>query len=181
MLSRLQLNPFVLISLHAIEIHTLGLAAIVECREVDGERLIALMDADSLSDRDIIIQIIATCEGRLVIYQEFGEAQFAYLMHGRVSSHHRHHASIRTQEYLAFRIADGSIEIELGTEQTIILIETGKGLRIRVENRKSVVRSNPQHSLVVLHNTLDGVVGQSIAGGERLYFRFSHLIILVAV
>ena len=124
------------------------------------------MDADSLSDRDIIIQIIAACKGRLVIYQEFGEAQFAYLMHRRISSHHRHHTSIRTQEYLALCIADGSIKIELGTEQAIILIETGKGLRIRIENRKSVVRSNPQHALVVLHDTLDGIVGQSIAGGE---------------
>ena len=108
-------------------------------------------------NRNLFFQIIAAGKDRLVIYQKFGKAQLTRLMHRTVYALYSHHTRIGAQEYLALGIADGTIEIELRTDQTVFTGETAECLGLRIEDRESVIGSYPQHTLVVLYNTTSSI------------------------
>ena len=139
------------------------------------------MDTQLPGNRDILIQIITAGKNRLVIYQKFGKTQFSRIKSRKIESLHRHHSLIRSQEDFSLGIANGSIEIELGTEQTILPIETAEGFRLRIKDRQSVVCGYPQHALIIFHNALDGIIRQSIIGSKRLHVGLTILIIVIAI
>ena len=159
MLSRLELNPIVLIALHAIEIYTLTIVAIIQGRKEDRKRLVALMDAQPFGNGYIIVQIIAAGKHRLIINQKFGKAQPCCVMNCMVHTRNSHQSLIGTQIDLTLGITNGAIEIELRTEQSVLTGIIAEGLGLRIEDGESIIRGYPQHTLVILYNTLHGIVG----------------------
>ena len=139
------------------------------------------MDTQLSGNRNVFFQIITAGKDRLVIYQKFGKAQLTRLMHRTVYALYSHHTRIGAQEYFALGIADGSIEIELRTDQTVFTGETAECLGLRIEDRESVIGSYPQHALVILYNTLHDIVGKSVIGGIRLHLSLSVFIAGIAI
>ena len=76
-----------------------------------------------------------------------------------VHTRNRHQSLIGTQVNLTLGITDGTIEIELRTEQSILTGITAESLSLRIEDGESIIRGYPQHTLVILYNTLHGIVG----------------------
>ena len=101
------------------------------------------MDAQPFGYGNIIVEIIAAGKHRLVIYQKFGKTQSGCIVNCMVHTRNSHQSLIGTQVDLTLGITDGTIEVELRTEQSILTGITAEGLGLRIEDGESIIRGYP--------------------------------------
>ena len=139
------------------------------------------MQTNLLGNGDVLVQIVAASEYGLVIYLQARETETLHIVHLAVDAQEAHHTKLRAEVYLALRGTNGSIEIELGTEQTIFLEETAKRLCLRIEDGESILGGYPKHTLIVLHDAHHRIVGQTIGSGIVLDVALAFLVGPVAI
>ena len=113
MLTRLQLHPFLFVSLHAVTVDTLVLSRIVESREADAERTVALVKPYLFGSCYVLLQMIASGEHGLVVDAQFGEAQVEFVVVSVAYAVDNHQSALCSEIYGALLVAYGSIIKEL--------------------------------------------------------------------
>ena len=164
-LPRLELCPLRLESPHAVTVHTLCLIAVVERREVDDERPVALVQPYGFCITDVLVDMSVACHSILVVDGEVGEVQPVWPVGDKVTRCHRGQSFLTAKPQCAIIPFGRAIPIELLTEQAVLLSQCRESPRFGIEHGESVARGNPQFAVLILHYAFHRVVGQTVVGG----------------
>jgi hypothetical protein len=138
---------------------------IVEGRELDDKWFIALLDIDFFGLCDVTIHKSAIPRLHMSVYPKLGETEIPNIKWSCVDGVHDGQASWGTKGQLAKGGLDGSIEIELGTDEAVLLIIIGEDARWRIEEWQPLFGGNPQDAAFAFHDTPHAIIGQAIGRG----------------